>query len=112
MDLYHFQVGFPKWFTKPTGVVQPTYGQHSRDEAAKDRYGQLMLPSSVDLAKAQVIELGVEGNKVVKMLLRMPMDATRDLCMVLTNTGYVKTVWCNLRSDSHRTLDRTKYKNP
>ena len=43
------------------------------------------------------------------------MDALRDICIpVIPRFGHLfaKTVWVNLSSDKHRTLDRTKYSNP
>lgn len=112
MDLYHFEIGFPAWFKVPTGEVQPRYGDHSRFEAQVDRYGKIQLPTSIDLSKFKVIEIGVEGKRLVKALFRGPLDETRDICIVLTATGFVKTVWVNLRTDIHRTLDRTKYIDP
>src|ERR1700690_1486896 len=112
MELYHFEIGFPSWFKAPTATVKPEYGSHSRKEALTDRYGNITLPETMDLGQSKVIGLGVEGNKVVKMVVRGQLDSTRDICVVLTNTGFVKTVWVNLRSDTHKTLDRTKYVNP
>ena len=112
MDLYHIEIGFPAWFQRPTGKVRPQYGNHARFESQIDRYGRIQLPVEIDLAKFQVIEIGVEDGRLVKMLVRGQLDATRDICVVLTNTGFVKTVWVNLRTDKHRTLDRSKYLTP
>ena len=112
MNLYHFQIGFPKWFKSPTGIVAPEYGDHSRFEAQVDRYGKIDLPKTIDLAKFKVIEIGVEGQMVKKMLVRGSLDSKRDICIVLTNTGFVKTVWVNLNTDIHKTLDRSKYCAP
>jgi len=112
MDLYHFEVGFPAWFRRPTAVVKPEYGSHSRVEAFTDRYGDIRLPETINLAEFNVIEIGAEGTKVLKMLVRGRLDQRRDICIVLTNTGFVKTVWVNLRTDLHRTLDRSKYRRP
>jgi hypothetical protein len=109
MVLYHAAIGLPKWFKAPTGVVAPRYGDHARFEAQVDRYGKIELPKTIDLSKFKVIEVGVDNGKVAKVLFRGPLDATRDLCIVLAANGYVKTVWVNLRSDTHRTLDRSKY---
>lgn len=110
--LYHREIGFPAWFKKPAIKVKPQYGDHSRFESQVDRYGKIELPVEIDLAAFAVIEIGVVGNRVSKMLVRGRLDATRDICLVLTNTGFVKTVWVNLRTDTHRTLDRSKYADP
>ncbi len=112
MLLFHMEIGFPHWFRPPTAVVAPQYGDHSRFEAQVDRYGHITLPATIDLSKFKVIEIGVEGQRVVKMLVRGRLDSTRDICIVLTSTGFVKTVWVNLRTDTHRTLDRSKYARP
>ena len=109
MDLYHTQLGFPKWFVAPKSVVKPQYGDHSRFEAQTDRYGKITLPNIIDLSKFKVIEIGVVNGKCVKVLVRGALDAKRDICIVLTNTGYVKTVWVNLNTDTHKTLDKSKY---
>jgi len=111
MLLYHAQIGFPPWFKAPTHTIKPRYGSHSFSEAQIDRYGRIELPKVIDLSKYKVIEIGIEGTQVVKMLIRGQLDACRDICLVLSG-DFVKTVWVNMRLDSHRTLDRSKYSVP
>lgn len=110
--LFHTEIGLPKWFKAPTGTVTPRYGDHSRFEAQTDRYGKIALPKTIDLAKFKVIEVGTEGQRITKILFRGTLDATRDICIVLTPDCFVKTVWVNLKTDLHRTLDRSKYNTP
>lgn len=109
MDLYHCEVGFPRWFKAPTNTIRPRYGNHARFEAKVDLYGHIDLPKTLDLSKMKVIEIGVEDGRVAKILFRGPLDSTRDLCIVIQSDGVVRTVWVNLKTDKHRTLDRTKY---
>jgi hypothetical protein len=112
MALYHVEIGLPKWFKSPVGVVTPKYGNHSRFEAQCDRYGHIDLPRTLDLGKMRVIEVEVLNGRVTKILFRGSLDATRDLCIVLDSTGFVRTCWVNLKTDTHRTLDRSKYTKP
>ncbi len=109
MDLYHFEIGFPRGFKAPQNTMKPKYGNHARWEAQCDRYGHIELPETLDLSKMKVIEIGVEHGRVAKILFRGSLDATRDLCIVVQSNGIVRTVWVNLKTDKHSTLDRTKY---
>lgn len=86
------------------------YSAHAREAAQNDRYGTLTLPAIISTQEAEVIEVEVSNGKPVKALLRMRHDDTRDLCVViLLDTCVVKTVWANERTDSHNTLDTSKY---
>lgn len=105
--LYHrdvwmpFQIGY---------AAMLRYSNHARREATSDRYGHLNLPATINTQQAEVIEVEVVNGKFHKALFRMSHDTRRDICLVvLLETGTVKTVWCNLRTDAHRTLDRSKY---
>lgn len=111
-QLYHREIGFPAWFKAPTATVTPNYGTHARKEAFEDRYGHIALPATMDLSKYTVIEMEADGAKVVKILFRGALDARRDICVAMMANGFVKTVWVNLRTDTHRTLDRSKYVKP
>ena len=55
--------------------------------------------------------LRVTTDTVVKQVWRQPLDEQRDLVLVISSSGYVRTVWVNLRSDKHATLDSAKYGN-
>lgn len=114
--LYHKDIGFPKDVQMPRGfspVIRLRYGQHARDEAASDKYGNLKLPNAVDVRKGQIVEIAVVGNTVVKMVVRFPYDDKKDLVMVIQpQDGFVRTVWANEKNDQHRSLNRNKYVDP
>lgn len=112
MNTYHVEVGLPGWFRKPMGAFRPRYGSHSRSEAASDRYGRVNLPTFINWANCNIIEVYAEGQKVVKLLVRMKYDCKRDLCLVIGSDGFVRTVWTNLVTDNHRTLVRSRYCSP
>ena len=111
--LYHSEVFMPEEFKTPVfrGVLR--YGPHSLKEATTDRYGEIPLPIEFHPEGARLIESEVRvigiNARVIKQLWRKPLDETRDLVMAITDSGYVKTVWVNLRSDTHRTLNRSRY---
>lgn len=112
MDLYHADIRLPDGFVAPVATVEINYGSHARQEAMADRYGLIDLPVRVPLNRMRVIEVGVEAGKVSKILFRGTLDSERDICMVLVparGPWFCKTVWVNLRSDKHATLDRSRY---
>lgn len=114
--LYHREKGFPQDVNLPRGfspVVRLRYGGHARQEAMADRYGNLKLPDVIDVRKGDIFEIGVTGNTVTKMAVRMPYDDKIDLVVVfMPADGFVKTVWANTKGDTHKTLDLSKYADP
>lgn len=114
--LYHREKGFPQDVNLPRGfspVVRLRYGGHARQEAMADRYGNLKLPDVIDVRKGDIFEIGVTGNTVTKMAVRMPYDDKIDLVVVfMPADGFVKTVWANTKGDTHKTLDLSKYASP
>lgn len=112
MKLYHYQVFMPK-LNMPTGIIELDYSGHALRESKKDRYGHIKLPQIINTDKNNVTPIEVEtedDGTVNKVVYRLPLDNTRDLCVVvLVATGRVKTVWVNLKSDQHKTLDARRY---
>ena len=112
--LYHTEIGLPGGFVRPLERVKVSYGAHARKEALEDRYGIIKLPSYITLRRFSVIEVGMVGDRVSKILFRGKLDETRDLCIVLipqvdNKPWKCKTVWVNKSSDKHRTLDHSRY---
>lgn len=111
--LYHTEIGLPSWFKMPGQRVKLDYGNHARQEAMQDRYGQVKLPPILNLRRLKVIEVGVIDGKVSKILFRGHHDKMHDVCFVLIPRGKnpwtVKTVWLNRKDDIHRTLDKARY---
>jgi hypothetical protein len=114
--LYHKDIGFPDDINLPQGfnpVMELSYGSHARKESMQDKYGEMKLPSRIDVRKGDTIEIGVTGKTVTKMVIRFSYDSERDLIMVIIpSSHFVKTVWFNLKTDQHKTLDRSKYSDP
>lgn len=114
--LYHKDIGFPDDVNLPRGfspVVQLRYGGHAREESLVDRYGELKLPRAIDVRKGEIFEIGVTGTTVTKMAVRLSYDEKKDIVIVfIPSTGFVKTVWANLKTDQHKTLNRARYIDP
>jgi len=111
--LFHKEVHLPEMLTKPVYEGRLRYSAHAQAEACNDRYGQIDLPEVFTAANAELIEVEAtvqnDRPEVVKQLWRMRLDATRDLVFSVMPNGLVRTVWVNLRSDKHGTLNRARY---
>lgn len=109
--LYHREVYLPSELLnlkQVTKVISPT--AHALKAAAEDRYGKITIPNSVTFSGANIIEAEVVGGRLVKILIRISYDEKRDLLLALSVPEWrAKTVWFNLKSDLHHTLDRSKY---
>lgn len=120
--LYHYKIGFPADWEKmlPEGFsfinIPLTYSTHAQREALMDRYGDIALPDTLDITRnagANIIELEILDNVVVKLVVRKRYDATRDVTIVFEpSNGKVRTVWFNSNKDVHKTLDTYKYNKP
>lgn len=115
--LFHADLGFPSAFNPPTGTRALQYTQHAQNAALDDRYGDIQLPSEINLDEMKLIEVGVTDGQVSKFLYRGKLDNWRDICIVAIprprgQKWIVKTVWINESNDRHRTLDPTKYLVP
>lgn len=115
--LYHKDIGFPEnWVTMLPRNFSPatmtlSYGSHARAEALSDKYGSIQLPQR--LSKAVPFEIEVQNGTVVKIGVRMPHDELNDIIVIFQpKDGFVRTVWLNRKTDSHKTLDAGKYRKP
>lgn len=78
-----------------------------------DRYGIVHPPKTLDTDTAQVIEIECCGTETTKVVYRIPYTDTKDMVLVIIPaSSRVKTVWVNVRNDTHRTLDASKYCRP
>lgn len=101
------------------GNLNLDYSAHARWAAMDDRYSSLapwQAPRSVKLIYEDVIEANIQDDVAVKIVVRLSLDAKRDIVLVLNqpNTqrrAFVRTLWLNLKSDQHATLDSAKYVN-
>lgn len=103
--VYHKDIGLPNNFQQPVPGTKLNYSPHSKDRIEqKGLRAPLTLPSVFD-----IIEVAMVGQKVIKWVLRWRMDASTDIVLVLQPDGWVRTAWPNAHSDTHGTLNRSKY---
>lgn len=108
--LYHREIFMPaivREIPVKTIALKPT--EHARRAALNDRYGKLEIPATLTFRGRNVIEAELTGGRVTKMVVRKEYDATRDAVYVFLPDGTLKTVWFNLKSDTHKTLRRSLY---
>lgn len=112
MDLYHADIRLPDGFHLPNRVVELFWTRHAKGAALDDRYGRIPEIPLINLGQVDVIEVGLEGRRVRKVVVRTNLDDYRDIVLVLVpgpNKWTIKTVWANLVNDDHKTLDRSRY---
>jgi hypothetical protein len=112
MALYHKDIKLPKGFNSAIGTICLTYSNHAHQTARSDKYGSIVLPRSINTNKALCFEVELIEGKVTKLVYRVAYDSTLDLILVCRPKGNgfnVTTVWLNLKSDKHATLDLTRY---
>lgn len=109
--LFHIEVFMPQAYKKPIHQGRLKYGNHAVLESLFDRYGEIELPTHFDPSKAKLIEteVDVQVNQITKQVWRQPLDKDRDIVLVIGKGGFVRTVWVNLKSDKHKTLNRSRY---
>jgi hypothetical protein len=112
--LFHKDVFMPPSAKSPVYEGKLKYSFHAIKASQSDRFGNIPLPEMFSVATAELIEseMSDDGMVVLKQVWRQPLDEKRDLVLALTRDGKVKTVWINLRSDKHRTLQVDKYVRP
>lgn len=92
------------------------YTRHSMREALNDRYGVLAsrhFPTVFSLGGWTLVEAEAQfPDKVDKFVVRKPVDERRSLVLVVTRDGTVKTLWTNLNTDGHSTLNKERFDKP
>lgn len=116
--LFHYELGFPKYAKLHFGTLNLFWTQHALRECEADRYGIIDPPKTLDTDKAQVIEAEIKRFDsgalwTEKVVYRIPYTETKDMVLVvIPASGRVKTVWINMKEDTHKTLDASKYWTP
>lgn len=111
MPRYHPEVGLPAGLNLPQGRFRLRPTPHAWREAAADA---VLIPSWLNTRTCLLFEVvTTERGEVIKLGLRTVVDATRDICLMVTDlhgqVWTVLTVWVNDREDVHRTLRRNEY---
>lgn len=111
--LFHKDIGFPSWFSAPSGIVELCWTRHADVARFNDRYGEIRKYRTLPLDSLVVIEIETDDNVVKKILYRGRYNDNLDICFaIIPDLWLVKTVWLNERNDIHNTLDRSRYNAP
>jgi ribosomal protein L2 len=115
--LFHRDVFLPpELITKACNRFKLTFSKHAREACRNDKYGIIIPPTSINPKPEQIIEVEVVNGNVVKVVARINHDSRRDLMIAYipeeNGVAFVKTLWFNLTSDNHRTLDKSRYVKP
>ncbi len=113
MPLYHFEVGFPANLNiVPLFNLRPS--NHALREAKRDKRGEITLLVHFLPRVAKIIEIEIDSEgEIVKILARQKHDEENDVVFaVSTDNKTIKTAWLQTSSDTHRTLDRSRYSIP
>lgn len=109
--LFHRDVYMPAKIKKAGRVgiaLRPT--AHALTAAQSDRYGTIQIPARIEFTGADVVEAELFGDKVQKLVIRLPYNSSLSVIFVLIpDTGTLKTVWLNRVNDSHKTLEAWRY---
>lgn len=106
---YHADIGIPADVLGPEGGSALFYTLHAIRAAKHDGCAD-KLPATLPLSY-QLVEVETLAGKPVKWVVRIALDATRDLCLVVHYNYQVRTVWTNATTDTHATLNRTRYES-
>lgn len=109
--LYHSDVFLPVPESAfKFGMVPLTYSRHAKFAALDDRYGQINLPPVLNTDKAKLVEIEVKTGRIVKIVYRAEYSSEFDIVFAIAVGGYVKTVWLNMRADTHQSLRAKEYR--
>lgn len=109
--LYHKDVYAPEVMFRSPGVLRTRYSRHAQQAAVDDRYGDLSryLSAYLDFDYVEIVEVELTDGEITKRVIRHQVTDDLVLVMAVGADGFVRTVWGNLVSDRHATLDRTKF---
>ena len=103
--LYHHKVFWP--FSDFRPVFSLSYSNHAIFRANELN---IELPRHFLPRVADVFEVEVKDGKIFKIAARQKLGDGRCVCYPFNyEEGFVRTVWMNLESDKHHTLDKNRY---
>lgn len=106
--LYHYKIFMPN-IKIPNTQITLIYSNHAINASKNDRYGQILLPKTINPNAGKLIELEIKNNVIQKIVLRFKYSKDLDLIIVIGFNKIVKTVWLNKCEDNHSTLNYNNY---
>ena len=67
---YHTELGFPKDIVLPSGTFNLSYSYHAQNASYDDRYGQMNLPTTLNVDNAKLIEIEDLGDDTILKKLK------------------------------------------
>ncbi len=115
--LYHKLIFVPEFVAEvldrmaaENAVFELQYSSHALKAAGQDIYEEIILPTRLYTARAEWFEVEVEDHRITKVVYITDYCEEFNLIIViLVDSGIVKTVWLNEKSDTHVTLRRANY---
>ena len=89
-ELYHKEIGFPSGTKVPAIIENLEYSFHAKEAARNDLYGNIKLPDKVNISKENVIEIGLTGGVLSKIVVRSSYDSRRDIILVIIPENFPK----------------------
>lgn len=113
MNIYHKDIYLPEKYLKTVigNKISLNYSYHAKREIVNDKYGLVKPLTSILISGSNVIELYVnDWNNVFKILARTSQEQGLDSCLVINiMESLVVTTWLCKSTDTHKTLDKSKY---
>ena len=108
MLINHTSPSFPeKIKNASTRVFFPKYSKHAVDASKSDRYGLINLPNRVEFNGKNIFEIELNNEKIEKYGIRISYNEKLDLILIANPDGFIRTVWFNDKTDTHKTLRKT-----
>lgn len=105
--IYNAQTGFPFQVRLPLAItLHPT--KHAIQAAQTDRYGRIEIPEYISTEGVQLVEIEMKDDRIMKVVLRKSYSAEFDVVFVVVDHGILLTCWLNCKSDTHRTLNKSR----
>lgn len=83
--------------------------KHNYTEEDINKAVEKMTKNPIEPFEVKLVEANWGKLRIVKYCVRMNLNDTTDIVIVIGNKQNVVTAWLNNKNDTHRTLDRNKY---
>ncbi len=108
MNRYNAATGFPFQVDLPS-IIPLTITKHAQQAANTDRYGHITIEHYLRTDGSKLVEFETNGNfHITKIILRKSYDRVHDVVYVIVEGGVLVTCWLNKKSDTHKTLNRSR----
>lgn len=86
------------------GQVSLEYSRHAIIRANQKR---IKLKDTIDIYN-NVVEAEYTRGRLTKVIVRVSYNNKYDMVLAIVQGGYVATVWLNRKTDTHKTLNKSR----